>query len=228
MPILDISRALTPGHPNWPGDAPFVLQPGARIAAGSSVNTGVLSTSTHTGTHVDAPWHYHDAGARLHETPLEVYIGEALLLDVSAHVGGRGGAGELGPELLPDLPSPESPSPGSPSSGSLPPRLLLYTGQPAHWASFPQTFATLSPALVREAARRGVRLIGVDTPSVDPLDSKDLAAHHACHQGGVHILEGLNLSAAPPGRYTLVCLPLPLWDADGAPARAALLPPDGH
>lgn len=204
MPILDISRALTPGHPNWPGDAPFALSPGARIAAGSSVNTGVLSTSTHTGTHVDAPWHYDGAGARLHEIPLEVWVGEALLLDVS------GAGGELGPELLP---------------ATLPPRLLLHSGQPAHWAEFPRTFATLSPALVREAARRGVRLIGVDTPSVDPLESKTLAAHHACRAAGVHILEGLNLSAAPPGRHTLVCLPLPLFGADGAPARAVLLPP---
>lgn len=208
MAILDISRALTPGHPNWPGDAPFSLTAGARIAAGSSVNTGVLSTSTHTGTHVDAPWHYDDGGARLHETPLEVYVGEALLLDVSAHPG------ELGPELLP----------GSPSSGALPPRILLRTGQPAHWGEFPREFATLSPALVHAAARRGVRLIGVDTPSVDPLESKALAAHHACAAAGVHILEGLNLSAAAPGRYTLVCLPLPLFGADGAPARAVLLP----
>ena len=107
---------------------------------------------------------------------------------------------------------------------TLPPRLLLHTGQPAHWAEFPEDFAALSPAFVREAARRGVRLIGTDSPSVDPLTSRTLDAHHACLDAGVLILEGLNLSAVQDGEYDLICLPLPLVDADGAPARAVLLP----
>ncbi|MFC6618981.1 cyclase family protein [Deinococcus radiophilus] len=81
---VDISRLLTPGHPNWPGDAQFEVQPGARIAGGDSVNTGVIRTSTHTGTHVDAPWHYDDGGKQLHEIPLDVYVGPALVLRVAA------------------------------------------------------------------------------------------------------------------------------------------------
>ncbi|WP_369699467.1 cyclase family protein [Deinococcus sp. YIM 77859] len=106
----------------------------------------------------------------------------------------------------------------------LPPRLLLHTGQPAHWAEFPQDFAALAPELVREAARRGVRLIGTDSPSVDPLTSKTLPAHQACRETGILIVEGLNLSAVSDGEYDLVCLPLPLVGVDGAPARALLLP----
>nr|WP_184108689.1 cyclase family protein [Deinococcus metalli] len=207
--LLDISRALTPNHPNWPGDADFTVTPGLRIAGGDSVNTGVLSTSTHTGTHVDAPWHYDDAGARLEDVPLDAWVGGCAVLDVR----GRAVGGLLPAAVLDALPT------------SLPPRLLLHTGQPAHWTAFPRDFVALSPALVREAARRGVRLIGTDAPSVDPLESKTLDAHAACRDTGTFILEGLNLSAVPEGHYTLVCLPLPLHGADGAPARAILLPP---
>ena len=205
MPIQDISRLLTPGHPTWPGDAPYRLTPVARIARGDSVNTGELATSTHTGTHVDAPWHYDDAGARLDEVPLETYVGRCHVLSVTPQDG------YVTPEALDALP------------GELPSRLLLRTGQPAHWTEFPADFAALAPAFVREAARRGVKLIGTDCPSVDPLTSKTLDAHHACRETGVMILEGLNLSATPDGPYGLMCLPLPLAGVDGAPARAVLL-----
>lgn len=205
MTLLDISRALTPGHPNWPGDADFTVDPGMRIDAGDSVNTGILRTSTHTGTHVDAPWHYDDAGARLHELPLDVYVGPCQVLTVY-------GTDAVDAAALRNLPA------------TLPPRLLLNTGQPAHWATFPTDFRALTPAFIREAARRGVRLIGTDSPSVDPLDSKTLDAHHACRETRTLILEGLNLHGVPDGHYELTCLPLPLHGADGAPARAILRP----
>ena len=205
MTLHDISRALTPAHPNWPGDAPYSVTPAARIAQGDSVNTGLLSTSTHTGTHVDAPWHYADAGVRLEQVPLEVYVGPCLVLDVRGH-------SPVGPEVLDGL-------------ERVPERLLLYTGQPAHWQSFPEEFAALTPDFVRRAASLGVRLIGTDCPSVDPLTSKDLGGHASFYETGLLILEGLNLSAVAPGPYTLVCLPLPLVGVDGAPARAILLDP---
>jgi arylformamidase len=204
--MIDISRPLTPGHPTWPGDAPFRLAAGARIAQGDSVNTGELRTSTHTGTHVDAPWHYADAAPKLDEVGLDRYIGACRVVTVGAE------GGLVGPEALAALPD------------LLPPRLLLHTGQPAHWTEFPADFAALAPEFVREAARRGVRLIGTDSPSVDPLTSKTLDAHRACLETDVLILEGLNLTAAPDGEYSLICLPLPLVGADGAPARAVLLP----
>ena len=203
MVIHDISRRLTPGHPNWPGDVPFTVTPAARIASGDSVNTGVLSTSTHTGTHVDAPWHYADDGEKLDGVPLEVYVGPCRVLDVRGH-------SPVPPEVLDGV-------------GLLPERLLLYTGQPAHWASFPEDFAALSPEFVRRAASLGVRLIGTDSPSVDPLTSKTLDGHRAFRETGLLIIEGLNLSAVTPGEYTLVCLPLPLAEVDGSPARAVLL-----
>ncbi|WP_027481981.1 cyclase family protein [Deinococcus pimensis] len=200
--MRDISRSLTPGHPNWPGDDPFVVEPRLRIERGDTVNTGLLSTSTHTGTHVDAPWHYDDEGARLHDVPLEVYVGRCLVVDATGY----------------------SPVPESVLDGihDLPERVLLHTGQPAAWVTFPEDFAALSPDLVRALAARGVKLVGTDAPSVDPLTSKTLDAHRACRDTGLLILEGLNLDGVPPGEYELTCLPLPLHGVDGAPARAIL------
>ena len=202
--MLDISRQLPSGHPTWPGDPPFRVEPMARMAKGDSVNTGEIHASTHTGTHVDAPWHYDDTGLRLEEVGLDVYVGRCLVVTARGPL--------VGPEALDGLP------------GSLPPRLLLHTGQPAHWETFPEDFAALAPALIHEASRRGVQLIGTDSPSVDPLTSKTLDAHAACRETGILIVEGLNLSAVPDGEYDLLCLPLPLAHVDGAPARAVLFP----
>lgn len=200
--MRDISRALFVGHPNWPGDDPFLLDPRLRIANGDSVNTALLSTSTHTGTHVDAPYHYDEAGQKLGEVPLNVYVGPCRVLHVPGH--------PVVPERVLE------------GLGELPPRVLLFTGQRARWDAFPADFSALSPGLVRALAARGVKLIGTDAPSVDPLTSKTLDAHHACREAGVYILEGLNLAGVPQGDYELICLPLPLADADGAPARAVL------
>lgn len=201
----DISRALPNHHPTWPGDPPFDLVAAMRMANGDSVNTSVISASTHTGTHVDAPWHYGDAAPKLDEVPLERYLGACLVVHVPP-------GDWVGTQVLSGLPDP------------LPPRLLLYTGQSAQWLTFPAHFTALDPAFVRAAAQRGVRLIGTDSPSVDPLTSKTLDAHQACLDTGILIVEGLNLSGVEAGEYTLICLPLPLAGADGAPARAVLLP----
>ena len=200
--MRDISRALHEGHPNWPGDDAFVVEPRLRIERGDTVNTGLHSTSTHTGTHVDAPWHYAEAGARLHDVPLSVYVGRCLVVDARGHD-----------------PVPASVLDGL---GTLPERVLLFTGQPARWQTFPEDFAALSPDLIRTLAGRGVRLVGTDSPSVDPLTSKTLDAHMACRDTGLLILEGLNLDGVRPGEYELTCLPLPLVGVDGAPARAIL------
>jgi len=201
--MRDISRTLFKNHPNWPGDEPFVIERRARITAGDTVNTAAFSTSTHTGTHVDAPYHYDENGIRLHDIPLSTWVGTCRVIHAVGH-------GVVPPTILDGF-------------ESLPERVLLYTGQPAEWQAFPEDFSAISPDLVRTLASRGVRLIGTDAPSVDPLTSKTLDAHHACRESGVLILEGLNLHGVPEGDYELVCLPLPLHDADGAPARAILL-----
>ncbi len=200
--MRDLSRRLTSGHPNWPGDAPYRLEPGSQILQGDSVNTAVLSTSTHTGTHVDAPFHYDATGETLEQIPLEVYVGRCRVIHA------------LGFDLVPATLLEKYPS--------LPARVLLYTGQSAHWTHFPRDFAALEPDLIRAFSARGVKLIGTDAPSVDPLESKTLEAHRACFETGMYLLEGLVLEGVPEGEYELICLPLPLVGADGAPARAIL------
>ncbi|MBB6099272.1 arylformamidase [Deinobacterium chartae] len=200
--MRDISRALYAGHPNWPGDVPLEVHPGMSISRGDSVNTSWFSASTHTGTHVDAPYHYDERGARLDSVPLEVLCGPCWVLDVR------------GWDAVPVGALPED--------VTLPERVLLYTGEPARWEAFPEHFTPLHADLIYELRNRGVRLIGTDAPSVDPLTSKDLPAHHACFESGIFILEGLNLEGVAPGPYELLCLPLPLAGADAAPARAVL------
>jgi arylformamidase len=201
---LDLTRVLHDGHPVWPGDAPFEVAVTARIPDGSSVNLLRISGTTHLGTHVDAPWHYDDAAARLDSVPLDLLIGEALLVEVAPIDA---------PIEVAELPD-----------GPLPPRLLVRTGQPDAWERFPEAFRSFSAAAIDHLAAAGVRLLGTDAPSVDALTSRDLPAHHACGRNGVTIVEGLALTAAPLGTGTLACLPLRLAAGDGAPARAAWRP----
>ncbi len=198
--MIDITRALAAGHPNWPGDTPFKLDLVADIREGSAVNVMALSTSTHAGTHLDAPFHYSVTGGRLGSVALELLIGRALVIDARADVSSK---------LLEPFPTP-------------PERVLLYTGEPARWDVFPETFSPLTPELIHALADRGVKLVGTDAPSVDALTSKDLPAHKACLERGVLILEGLNLHGVEAGDYELICLPLNLPDADAAPVRAVL------
>ena len=215
-PLLDVTRALTAGHPNWPGDVPLELAASARIADGASVNVGALRTSLHAGTHVDAPWHYDDGGARLGGVDLRRLVGAALVLDVA------GGEGPVGIEAL-EAAMRDVVGPGAP----LPPRVLLHTGEPDDWGStFPSDFRPLDPPAVAWLAARGVRLVGTDAPSVDPLTSKALPAHRAFAAHDLTIVEGLALGRVAPGRYELICLPLSLPEADASPARALLRPLD--
>jgi arylformamidase len=212
--LLDVTRALAPGHPNWPGDVALEFGIGARIADGDAVNVGSIRTSLHAGTHVDAPWHYDDRGARLGAVDLRRLVGEALVLDVS---GGDGAVTVA--DLEAALVDAET------AEGALPPRALLHTGEPDAWGTaFPTGFRPLAPAAVDWLAQRGVRLIGTDAPSVDPLTSKDLPAHRACAAHDLTIVEGLALARVAPGRYELICLPLSLPEADASPARALLRP----
>jgi arylformamidase len=210
MKLIDITRALHPGHPNWPGDVPLTLSMSARIAEGSSVNVGALHTSLHAGTHVDAPWHYDDDGARLGEIDLTRLLGEALLLDVSA------GEGPILPAHLQAA--------WREVGGQIPGRVLLYTGEPDEWGTqFPRAFRPLTAAAIEWLAEAGAQVVGTDAPSVDALESKDLPAHHACRRAGLLIIESLALARVAPGRLELICLPLSLPTMDASPARAVLV-----
>jgi arylformamidase len=201
--MKDITRALRNGHPNWPGDTPFALKDQWTMAAGSSANVMTLSTSTHCGTHLDAPYHYQRDGSRLGEIPLETLLGPCQVIHATGY------------EALP----------AAVVEGyeNLPERVLFYTSQPARWERFPEDFTALTPELVRALAAKGVKLVGTDSPSVDTFSSKELPAHRAFAETGLYIVEGLNLSKVAEGRYQLICLPLSLPDADASPVRALLL-----
>ena len=203
--MIDITRRISNAAPNWPGDTLVEYRQTSLIAEGSSVNVALVSFSTHTGTHVDAPWHYIESGLKLHEVPLETWIGPCLVVDVS-------GSSILTAALLE----------GVDLTGVT--KVLFHTGQPNVWLEFPQLWANIDPDLPPYLAARGVNLIGTDAPSADTLTSQDLPGHAALAASNVCIVESLALGGVSPGRYRLVCLPLNLEGADGAPARAILEP----
>ncbi|MCS7067565.1 MAG: cyclase family protein [Meiothermus sp.] len=199
--MLDITRRIYPGVPVWPGDTPYSYQLTALIAQGDSVNVGKITTTTHLGTHLDAPWHYVDTGEKLESVPLSVLVGPCRVVDAR-------GQKALSVAFLKGVELAE--------------RSLFFTGQPNDWADFPHHFMHVEPEAARYLAGQGVRLFGTDCPSVDPLTSKDLPGHKAFAQAGVYILEGLALEGVPAGTYELLALPLRLEGADAAPVRAIL------
>lgn len=214
---LDVTRALVAGHPNWPGDTPLTLTATARKEAGDSVNVMALTTSTHLGTHLDAPYHYDERGGRLEVVPLRDLLGPCLVLDVR-DAGAPAGAPVTAEAALAALERLSSRSPRAPA------RVLVRTGQPDAWDAFPHGFRPLSEALVETLARRGVRLLGTDAPSVDAFTSRTLPVHATCAREAVWIVEGLALATVEEGAYELVCLPLRLIGADASPVRALLRP----
>lgn len=197
--ILDISRPLSPGVPVWPGDRPLRLE---QEIEGSSVLSW-FSTTCHVGSHLDAPRHIDPAAGAVDAIPLDRLVGPAEVVATS------------GPLVTPaSLPVGWSPSA---------PRLLLKTDSHPLGAPIGPEFAALGSDLVSWLADRGVVLVGIDTPSVDPFESDSLPAHHTLAARGMTWLEGLWLEHIPDGIYTLVALPLPLLGAEAAPVRAILL-----
>ena len=200
--MIDITRALYTKDPTWPGDIDFKLKYTAEIEGGSPVNIMALKTTTHVGTHLDAPYHYDNEGGRLGTVPLEFLMGDAQVLHVLAY----------------DAVPAETVT----HFGKLPERILFFTGQPERWTEFPEDFTALTPELIHALSERGVKVVGTDSPSVDTFNSKDLPVHRACAETGMYIVEGLNLQGVDEGRYRLICLPLNLPEADASPVRAIL------
>lgn len=202
--LHDISILLRPGTPEWPGDTPFDCRWTARIADGSSVNLSTIGGSPHVGTHADAPLHVRDGWPASDALPLDVFCGPCLVVEASHHTGTLNFS-QLG---IPDDARVE--------------RLLLQTGHTILDGAFPRDWPVLSTGCVDALLRRGLKLLGVDCPSVDRKASKALDVHHRVFAGGAYVLENLDLSRVPPGEYELVALPLRVDGLDAAPVRAAL------
>lgn len=202
---IDISHPLSSDIAHWPGDTPFSYETAFTKEQTGSVNIGRITTSLHTGTHVDAPFHFNDEGEKIIDLDIELYIGPARVIDVS-------GYDHVDAEVLRgfELEGVE--------------RVLLKTAVPNNPEVFPERISELAADLADYLGSKGVRLLGVDVPSVDPLDSKDMETHHALYRNGIHILENIMLDDVEEGNYELIALPLPIKEADGSPVRAVIRP----
>lgn len=200
---IDISQRLDQQVAVWPGDTPFQYKVNWSKAESGSVNVGQILMSTHTGTHIDAPFHFDDHGRKVIDLDIHLYIGKARVIHLSNP--STIGLNELSEFDLAGVT-----------------RLLIRTDAWKDRSIFPETIPSIEPDVAEYLAERGVRLIGLDLPSVDPIDSKELLAHHELTRFGLHILEGLVLDDVLPGEYELAALPLPLAEADGSPVRAVL------
>lgn len=209
MKIWDISLAVTPGLPVWPGDSQTVLERYMAISKGNAANVSRLTCSVHVGTHVDAPVHFIENGPTVDQLPLDILIGPVLVVELP-------NVEAITPDHLENLMLPAGTT-----------RLLLKTRNSALWADphheFYPDFVALTSEAARWVVRKGVRLVGIDYLSVQRFRDTNPLTHRILLEVGVVIVEGLNLQGVPPGPYQLICLPLKLVSSDGAPARVVLI-----
>jgi arylformamidase len=206
MRYFDISPEISPATAVFPGDTAFSRTICLDFKKGDNLLLSAIAMSVHIGAHADAPNHYHPSGQGVESRELEYYLGECEVIRVEVPRGGR-----VKPVHL---------------KGRQPkaPRVLFRTDSfpdPRRWNS---DFCSLSPELIELLASQGVKLIGIDTPSIDPEDSKPLESHQAVFRNDMAILEGLVLGDVADGIYTLIARPLRLKDLDASPVRAILLP----
>lgn len=200
--IWDISQRLHAGVPVWPGDTEFRQAGTWQMGEGSPVNVSALTMSTHTGAHADAPLHYDAAAPDIASVELDAYIGECLVVDARR----SNGAVEVGD--LPHLGSAD--------------RVLFRTYERFPHNQWLEDFTAISAETIAWLAVQGVKLVGIDSPSIDPQNSKTMDAHKAVLKADMRILEGLVLDDVPEGRYELIALPLPIVSGDASPVRAIL------
>jgi arylformamidase len=213
MKIHDISVLVHNGIPTWPGDPKFSMSLASSIAKGGLVNLTRLEMGAHTGTHMDAPFHFYKDGAGIDELPLEVLMGRCRVFDLS------GITRHISPEILEACDWK-----GSEGTGVT--RAVFKTRNSRHWANndpeFDKNFIALTGDAAMYLVHRGVKLVGVDYLSVEAYGGKTHPVHDTLLGAGVVIIEGLNLSDVAAGDYELIALPLKLKGADGAPARVVL------
>ncbi|WP_026570636.1 MULTISPECIES: arylformamidase [Sediminibacillus] len=200
---IDITQPLSDKIAHWPGDEPFSYKLTYSKEQTGSVNIGQISSSCHTGTHIDAPYHYDNQGKRVLDIPIDTYIGPAKVVDVSD-------AEKIDANIL------------SKFRFDGVERLLLHSSLPNRPERFPESMPLLDPDIGPFLKKRGIKLLGVDMPSVDPVESKELPVHHALYDNDIYILENLMLDHIVSGDYELIALPLALLEADGSPVRAVL------
>jgi len=205
MTLIDVSVPLDSNVPTYPGNTPFTIEPVLRTGHGDRGNVSTLHLSAHSGTHVDAPWHSLNDGARTESLSLDVLIGPARVVELSTRRGIT--AEDLAPLNL---------------AGET--RVLFKTPNSNLWESsdFNPAFVGVTESGARHLVDSGIKLVGIDYLSVEVFHTPGAPAHHALLSAGVVIIEGLNLRDVAPGMYELFCLPLRIIGCDGAPARVLL------
>ena len=209
--LLDISVPVRPGMPLWPGDPPVEFEQTGEIGAEGVANLSRISMGAHAGTHVDAPLHFIPGGKSIEDAPLSALVGPARVIELLS-AGGPGGsiaAEELAGKGI--------------ERGQ---RILLKTANSALWRSrvFHERFIHLSVSAAEFLAGKGIRALGIDYLSVSGFMEDQSLVHRRLLEAGIWIIEGLDLTEAPPGDCELICLPLKLSGLEAAPARACLRP----
>ena len=207
--LIDVSLGVGPEMLTWPGDPPVELEPAKRLAKGDSANVSELRLGTHTGTHVDPPFHFIDGAPTADQIDLNILVGPALVADLR----------DAGPTITPaELDALKIPDGAE--------RLLFRTPNSALWAEqpvrFPDSYTALTPEGARWCVDHRLRLVGTDFLSIEQKGAPGHPTHVTLLEAGVIILEGLDLSRVEPGAYDLAVLPLKIVGGDGAPARAIL------
>lgn len=212
IPYIDISVTISPSLPVWPGDPRISITLSSSLERGDLANVSRLDIGTHTGTHLDAPWHFIPTGAREDQLPLDVLIGHCWVSDLT--------------QLDRQIEAADLDAAGVPEGTE---RLLLKTRNSELWTTHPDTFVreyiALNPSAARWVVEHGIRLVGIDYLSIEPFDSTSGETHHILLGAGVIPVETLDLRQVSQGTYTLFCLPLKIAGADGAPCRAVLMQP---
>ena len=201
--IFDITPPITADLDVWPGDTPPRREVLLDLARGDTVTLSTLRATVHLGAHADAPSHYGVDGAAIEARSIDDYLGPCQVIRVDVARGTRVAPGDVRVPIKAD-------------------RVLFATGTFPDPEAWNEDFCALDPALVDDLAGRGVRLVGIDTPSVDLFPSKDLPAHGRILHHDMAILEGLVLAGVPDGIYELIALPLKLVGFDASPVRAVL------
>jgi arylformamidase len=205
MKLIDVTVPLDVRLPTYPGNTPFTLEANKRLARGDSSNVSTLHLSAHAGTHVDAPRHYFDDGPGAEALPLEMLLGRTRVVEIRSQLG-------IGAEELVDLDL----------SGEL--RVLFKTVNSRFWESpdFRHDYVGVTPSGAERLIAGGIKVVGVDYLSVEQFKTPGAPAHRVLLGAGAVVIEGLDLREVEPGIYDMLCLPLRIVGADGAPARVLL------
>ena len=208
MKLIDITVPVEATVPVYPGNTPFTLEAIKRVARGDSSNVSTIHMSAHSGTHIDAPRHFFDDGPGVEGLPLEMLMGRARVIELTTRKG-------IVPDDFAGLDLSEDV------------RLLIKTANSRLWGSpeFHPDYVGVTEAGAKYLVERGVKVVGVDYLSVEQFKTPGAPAHHVLLGSGTIVIEGLNLRDVEPGVYDMICLPLRIVGADGAPARVLLRQP---